>query len=240
VLKLKPEIGVRARLEKLTTSTHARFVTWKLLLVAALALAVAVGEASLLVNLDLAVAKTVHNLTVGWLTELVIGITDLASTPVVLLLTLLASLTMAALRHWRGAIALATSVLATQAVVAIVKVLVNRPRPEADLAITDPSGYSFPSGHSATAVALYVTLALVAASVLRPRWRPAVYAAAGLVALAVGLSRIYLGAHYPTDVLAGWLTGGSLVTISWVLASRLPFPRRPAVAALGAGRARPS
>jgi membrane-associated phospholipid phosphatase len=216
---------VRTTVERLTGFTHARLVAWKLLLVATLA--VAVSEASMLAQLDVAVTEVVHGWTVGWLTELVWGVTDLASTGVVVLLTVLGVLVLAALRQWRGAIALALSVLATQVVVAIVKVLVTRPRPEADVALADHSGYSFPSGHSASAVALYVTLALVAASLWHTRWRTAAYVAAGLVALAVGLSRVYLGAHYPTDVLAGWLTGGILVTVCWALSSRLPGQRRP-------------
>jgi membrane-associated phospholipid phosphatase len=219
---------MRATAETLAHSAQARFVAWKLLLV--VALAVAVSEASLLVNLDVAATKAIHGWTVGWLTEVVVGITDLASTGAVFGLTVLAVAVLAALRHWRGAIALALSVLATQAVVAIVKALVTRPRPEEELALTDPSGYSFPSGHSASAVALYVTLALVAATLWKTRWRPVLYVAAGMLAVAIGLSRIYLGAHYPTDVLAGWLTGGILVTASWALCSRLPAGRRATAA----------
>ena len=62
------------------------------------------------------------------------------------------------------------------------------------------------------------------------RVRGAAWAAAIALALAIGLSRVYLGAHYPTDVLAGWLTGGILVLGAWALCSRLPAPGR-AVAA---------
>jgi membrane-associated phospholipid phosphatase len=83
--------------------------------------------------------------------------------------------------------------------------------------------WSFPSAHSASAVALYVMLAVIATTLWRRQLRPAVaFAVAGAVVALVGLSRIYLGAHYPTDVLAGWLTGGILVVASWAACSRLP------------------
>ena len=73
-------------------------------------------------------------------------------------------------------------------------------------------------------------LALIAGTALRGRVRGSAWAAAIALALAIGLSRVYLGAHHPTDVLAGWLTGGILVVGAWALCSRLPAPGR-AVAA---------
>jgi undecaprenyl-diphosphatase len=206
-----------------TRLAHARLIACKLALVGALA--IAVSEASMLVQADVAIARAVHGFTVGWLTELVSAVSHLASTDVVMPLTGLAVAALLALRHWRGAIALALSVLGTQAVVALTKAIVTRPRPDAELAVVDPSGYSFPSAHSASAVALYITLALIAAGLWRRRFRTVAYIAAALVVLLVGLSRVYLGAHYSTDVLAGWLTGGALVAAAWAISSRLPGPR---------------
>jgi len=211
---------------RLIRSTHARFIAWKLVAVAALT--VAVAELSLVANADTAAAGWIHSQTTGWLTTVLLGVTELASTDVVLAATAAAVLVLAAKRHWRGAIALATSVLLTQAVVAIGKGLMSRPRPDADSAMVEPSGFSFPSAHSASSVALYVMLALIAGSDLRKRvWGP-VWVVAILMVAAIGISRVYLGAHYPTDVVAGWLIGGVLVLGSWALCSRLPAPGRAA------------
>jgi membrane-associated phospholipid phosphatase len=85
--------------------------------------------------------------------------------------------------------------------------------------------------HSASAVALHVMLALIAGTALRGRVRGSAWAAAIALALAIGVSRVYLGAHYPADVLAGWLTGGILVVGSWALCARLPIRGRAPAAA---------
>jgi undecaprenyl-diphosphatase len=211
-----------------TGFAHARLIACKLALVGGLA--IAVSEVSMLVHLDLAIAHAVHGATVGWLTDAVASVSELASTEVVMSVTALGVVAMVALRHLRGAIALALAVLGTQAVVALTKALVTRPRPDADVALVDPSGYSFPSAHSASSVALYITLALIAAGLWRRQFRLVAYVAAALVVLLVGLSRVYLGAHYSTDVLAGWLVGGALVAAAWAISARVPLPG-PRVAA---------
>lgn len=145
----------------------------------------------------------------------------LAGTDLILPVTAVAVAGLALARHWHGAVTLAVSVLATQAVVHLVKTVVARPRPEANGTVAEAAGHSFPSAHSATAVALYATLAFLAARGLEGRARIAALGLGGLVVAAVGLSRVHLGAHYPSDVLAGWLTGGFLVLGSWMLATRV-------------------
>ena len=78
-----------------------------------------------------------------------------------------------------------------------------------------PSTSSFPSGHSTLAAATFLTLAALIAS-LEPRRRTkgVVYGLAVTILVAVGASRVYLGVHYPSDVLAGWCLGAT-----WALAA---------------------
>ena len=218
-------LGARGTMSDLlrhaTRTLHGRLIVAKLLGVGVLALAIA--ELSIVTKLDSAVTAAIHGLTADWLNELVAGVSELGGTSMVMWMTTAAVGVLLVLRHFRGAAALALAVLATQLVVMIAKALMTRPRPADDIAVADPSGWSFPSAHSASAVALYVMLALIATTLWRRQLRPVVaFAAAGAVVAIVGLSRVYLGAHYPTDVVAGWLTGGILVVASWAVCSRLP------------------
>lgn len=212
------------RAKALIRSSDLRLIAGKLVIVAGLAIAVA--ELSVVAKADIAVLNLIHSLTTGWLTSLLFGVSELASTEVILAAMAAATAVLAAKGHWRGATALALSVLATQAVVTVAKDVISRPRPEDSGSMIDPSGFSFPSGHSASAVALYVMLALIAGSAVPKRLWAIAWLGAITLALTIGLSRVYLGAHYPSDVLAGWLTGGILVIASWALCSRLPVPAR--------------
>jgi undecaprenyl-diphosphatase len=200
-------------------SLAVRVIAAKALLIAVLALAVT--EISVVARADIALAEAVHSQAGGWLTAIWLAVSDLAATEVVFLATAVVAGVLLVGRHWHGAAALTLSVLATQAVVQLVKLLISRPRPEGEGTIVDPSGFSFPSAHSASAVALYLMLAVIAAGLVSPRYRRLAYAAAAAVVVLVGISRVYLGAHYPTDVLAGWLLGGIVVLASWRACSRL-------------------
>ena len=89
-----------------------------------------------------------------------------------------------------------------------VKVLVGRPRPPAGVVIGHYSSYAFPSGHAMESAAVYGMLAVVlAATMSRGRSRLAVRIASVLIVTLVGITRLYLAAHWLTDVLAGWCFG---------------------------------
>ena len=160
----------------------------------------------------------------GWAERLA----DLASTQTALIVTVIGvgAILLLATHHWRGAFALALVYPVTQGTVQLVKVLVERPRPEANASMEQAGGFSFPSAHSATSVAVYATIAfiLIRAS-RRGHSRVAVASLAGALVLAVGASRVLLGAHYPTDVLAGWTFGALLASLCWLAATRMPVPR---------------
>lgn len=103
------------------------------------------------------------------------------------------------------------------AISSVIKHFVNRPRPPRQYQAAYVFTASFPSGHSMLSAATYLTLGALLAQVIQRRvLKLYVISVAALITFLVGLSRVYLGVHWPTDVLAGW-TGGlawSLVCLS--------------------------
>jgi membrane-associated phospholipid phosphatase len=105
----------------------------------------------------------------------------------------------------------------------LTKYFVHRPRPPSDIWLTDVGRTtSFPSGHATQSLATFVALALVGAAWLsRPRWPGLVLAL--VLAAGVGWSRAYLGVHWTTDVLAGWLFAAAWVSVVlWLAKKALP------------------
>ena len=98
------------------------------------------------------------------------------------------------------------------------KVLVDRPRPDFAILISSPESPSFPSGHALHAILLLGLLIFIVGDLVKPaRLRLGVQGLLALLILAVGASRVYLGVHWPSDVLGGYLVGGfSLAAIMWV------------------------
>jgi membrane-associated phospholipid phosphatase len=119
---------------------------------------------------------------------------------------------------WLGALAGAAALGAGQLVRFALSVAVGRARPpRADWA-GPASGYAFPSGHTTTATLAAGLLCLGLVGILRGAWRSGAVGLATAWAAAVGVSRVYLGVHWPTDVLGGWLLGGLLTLLAAALA----------------------
>lgn len=145
------------------------------------------------------------------------ALTFLGGSLLIVLGTLLV-VALLAMRRVRLAVAVAVALLFATVATDQVKELIARPRPPGP-PLAPAVGYSFPSGHTLESTATYGLIALV---VWRSRLRSAVRRAAIGVAITlpflIGLSRIALGVHYPSDVLAGWLGGVTVVSAVAVLA----------------------
>jgi undecaprenyl-diphosphatase len=108
----------------------------------------------------------------------------------------------------------------------VLKSLFQRPRPDLVPYAANFSTTSFPSGHSMLAALTYLTLAaLLARAQERKRLKAYFLLVAATLTFLVGLSRVYLGVHWPTDVLAGWTAGASWAILCWLAARWLQSRR---------------
>jgi undecaprenyl-diphosphatase len=144
--------------------------------------------------------------------------------------TFLAFLTFAvvgflAMRRQFGAMWLILiAVVGGQVISTLLKAFFDRPRPDVVPHLSDVITASFPSGHSMMAAVVYLTLGGLLARLV-DRWRLKLYflfIAIFLTAL-VGISRVYMGVHYPTDVLAGWTVGAVWAVLCWLAARYLQY-----------------
>lgn len=146
-------------------------------------------------------------------------ITALGSTTV---LTLLVTLVLGFLllrRRYRAAGLILVATFSGMLFSASAKSLTARERPQVVPHLTETTTKSFPSGHSMLSSVVYLTLgALLAQDMTRRREKIYIVAAAGFLTTLVGLSRVYLGVHYPTDVLAGWAAGVAWSLLCWAIA----------------------
>jgi membrane-associated phospholipid phosphatase len=95
-----------------------------------------------------------------------------------------------------------------------VKALVGRLRPIVDMPVASAPGNSFPSGHALGSMVVYGALLLVFLPALRPRWRIPATVLTALIVLAIGVTRIALGVHFVSDVIAGWLLGAAWLGVT--------------------------
>ena len=94
----------------------------------------------------------------------------------------------------------------------IIKLIFKRPRPEESLHLIDEGGYSFTSGHSITSMVVFGLLIYLVRKYVRNRKAANILTAALAVPwIFIGLSRIYMGVHFPSDVLAGWALGAAVL-----------------------------
>ncbi len=160
--------------------------------------------------------------------RLMLGATYIGSAKGVAVIAGAAVLIGILLRRWRDALMVIASLAAGTAFFSIVKLIIRRPRPPLYDTRIVQGGFSFPSGHATMAAVLYATFAVILIRSARTFWlRLLIALCATLAVLWIGLSRVYLGVHYPSDVLAGWAAG-----ILWALlalaVSRLWQPKNTA------------
>jgi len=157
-----------------------------------------------------------------WLPGVMRDLTALGSAPVLLIFVLAVAGALATRRQYHALGLLLAASAGGILLNNLLKGLFARPRPDLALRLTDVSSLSFPSGHAMQSAIIYLTLAAFLARLVQPRALKLYFVGfAFLLTFVVGVSRVYLGVHYPSDVLAGWMAGLAWALVCWTTASRL-------------------
>ncbi|MCZ8543927.1 phosphatase PAP2 family protein [Mesorhizobium qingshengii] len=157
-----------------------------------------------------------------WLEGAMRDITSLGSVSVLVLITAATIIYQLLIRRPATALLMFVAVAGGQVLSSLLKVGVDRPRPELVSHLVTETSLSFPSGHAMLSAVTYLTLGSLAARFLPGRTiKVYVLSLAVLTTLLVGVSRIYLGVHWPSDVLAGWCAGFAWAMLCWLVARLL-------------------
>lgn len=160
-------------------------------------------------RLDEAILRALAEWRTPWLNRAMADLSSLGSTTVVVLISVTAfSLLWIIAQDRVGAAKIATAAAGAEMWVEIIKRLLERPRPTTIPYLVEFTGSSYPSGHALVAAATYGMLAAVACRhVQQDRGRVAIRLICWMIAGLVAISRVYLGVHYPSDVVGGVLLG---------------------------------
>lgn len=202
---------------------------------AAIVLFVLIGEsvmAGATHDLDAAILLWAAQHRTPTLDRAMLEITALGSAVVLAIVVATAAVFLWLTHHRLSVYILALALGGALVLTALLKVLYGRPRPDIVTPIVTSGSPAFPSGHALSAFAIYGTLAyLIARLGPAPRLRTATWIVAAIIILAVGASRVYLGVHYPSDVIAGFAIALAWFAFAAAAVTALTYfaRRRPAL-----------
>jgi undecaprenyl-diphosphatase len=157
-----------------------------------------------------------------WVAEAARDITALGSSTVLSTLTILVLTFLALSRRFSAALFLGIAAIGGQTLNAGLKALYGRQRPDVSIRWLEIDSLSFPSGHATSSAVVYLTLAVLLSRLCTTRSQRFFFFTSALILTgAVGFSRVYLGVHYPTDVIAGWALGIAWAEACWLVAQIL-------------------
>jgi membrane-associated phospholipid phosphatase len=163
---------------------------------------------------DGAVVGWLHRHATDFATALLTAVTRLGDAQVLLVVTLIAAVALLLRRSVAHAALMGAALAGGEALNGALKAAFERPRPTFSDPLATAAGFSFPSGHAMISLTVYGALAFViAASVRSRRAQLLVLISAALLILAIGFSRVYLGVHYASDVLAAYAAGLAWLTL---------------------------
>jgi undecaprenyl-diphosphatase len=160
--------------------------------------------------MDSAILLAVAKKRTPWLTTAAVDVTALGSITLVVLFSAFALIVLLVLRDRMGALQLLAASAGAGILTLVTKNSIERIRPEVAQQLVAVSGFSYPSGHSVSTSALYLTIAIIAGRYVQHSGaRTTIFLAVSTVLLMIGASRVYLGVHYATDVASGISLGAT-------------------------------
>jgi undecaprenyl-diphosphatase len=173
-----------------------------------------------LASLDRTVAQSLNDAVAPRpvVVDVLTVVSRLGGRPVMMWLVAVAVALLVIRRRTRLAVYLVVTGVGALLLDPAMKALVGRLRPVVDAPVATAPGNSFPSGHALGSMIVYGALTLVFLAAVSPRWRKVFLAVPAVIVLAVGFTRIALGVHYLSDVLAGWLLG-----VGWLIVTAYAF-----------------
>lgn len=154
-----------------------------------------------------------------WLEEAAVDVTALGGMTVYPLVTAAVALYLLLSRHYARMWMVLIATIGGAILVFWLKDIFDRPRPDIVPHLTTHRSMSFPSGHAALSATIYLTLGVLLAQATKLRRLKVFFMAIALgLTLLIGSSRVFLGVHYPTDVLAGWCIGLAWAAAVWIVA----------------------
>lgn len=170
---------------------------------------------------DESILKWVGTLRTPFLNAMMVDITALGGLALTVVLGLLAVIIFVLTRDPVAAVHLVLTSAGGFFISIWTKSLISRPRPSVIPQLIHVSGFSYPSGHSITSAAIYLTMAILACRHFKPiKTRVVLISLAGIMISLISFSRIYLGVHYPSDTMSGALVG-----LAWALVMAALFAK---------------
>ena len=171
--------------------------------------------------LDRWLGQALYSVRDPFLVQFFIWISELGNETTIFGIAFIAMIIFAYRKRLPDAIGLAVSVFGSAGVLFVLKELVARARPSGPFPAYIETSFSFPSGHATLSIALYAFLLWAVYDAMPPLWKKMALSSASILILAIGFSRLYLGVHYLSDVLAGYLLGGIFVFLGIAAVKKL-------------------
>lgn len=164
-------------------------------------------------KVDIFLLQKIHTHAQANLDFLAVQLTDLGVFEGVFPIALIVSGILLFSQKWRSLTYFLLTIISSAFICHTIKLIFQRPRPHVWELLYTPSDYSFPSGHAMSSMTLAITLIIIS---WQTRWRWLILFTGTIYVLFIGWTRLYLGVHYPTDVLGGWM-----LSLSWAIAVQI-------------------